>query len=378
MQVVLQLTRDCNFACAYCYQQHRPGPGMSARVAERAVEFLLDAGHSHVALTYFGGEPLLRRDVIETTLPRFMRMGAAREALITAKISTNGALLDDSFCRFAREHALFISLSVDGGPAAQDIGRRTREGGPTSHLVAQSLAALCRSKTPFCTYQVITPANAAHLARATDWLFERGSRLFVSTLDFGADWDEGALQTLASQYRALARRYGRWTRQGIDFHLAPFDGKISLHTRGASARRETCAAGVRQIAIDPEGFIYPCIEFLESDEFRIGHIDTGFDRDAGRAVLARFAGARPDECGGCGIKSRCGSSCACLNYRLTGRMRQVDELLCAHERIVTLAADRIGARLFKKQVRPFVGRQYNPHHHALSAVEAMFEEALKR
>jgi sulfatase maturation enzyme AslB (radical SAM superfamily) len=33
MQLVLRLTRDCNFACAYCYQAHRNGLGMSTAVA---------------------------------------------------------------------------------------------------------------------------------------------------------------------------------------------------------------------------------------------------------------------------------------------------------------------------------------------------------
>jgi uncharacterized protein len=62
MQLVLQVTRDCNFACTYCYQRHRKGSVMPAEVAERALRFVLEEpdlapGGRHVAVTYFGGEP---------------------------------------------------------------------------------------------------------------------------------------------------------------------------------------------------------------------------------------------------------------------------------------------------------------------------------
>jgi uncharacterized protein len=374
MQLVLQLTRDCNFACTYCYQSHRKGPGMTAEVAEQAVRFLLERGHAHVAVTYFGGEPLLERAAIEEIQPRLTRLGRERGALVTAKVSTNGALLDESFCRFARQHAVFVSLSTDGCPQAQDDGRPTTEGAPTSPLIERALAALAATRAPFATYSVITPRNVRFLARSVDWLFARGARILISTPDFGADWREPDLRTLAAQYRALARRYAAWSRRGIDFYLAPFDAKIAAHTRRREFRENRCAAGVRQLAVDAEGHLYPCIEFLESAKMRIGHVARGFD---GERTTACTTGERPQACTGCGIRERCGSTCACLNLRTAGSARGVSALLCEHERMVTLAADRIGARLWRRRNRAFLRRQYDPHHHVLSAIESLVQEALK-
>lgn len=378
MQLVLQLTRDCNFACTYCYQRHRPGPGMSAAVAERAVQMLLDRGHAHVAVTWFGGEPLLERALIETVQPRLAALGAARGALVTAKVSTNGALLDGSFCRFARRHALFVSLSTDGCPEAQDAGRPAVGGAPTSQLVERALRALTATRTPFATYSVVTPANVRLLPRSVDWLFARGARFLVSTLDMGAAWGPADLRALARAYRGLARRHARWTARGLDFYLAPFDGKIAAHTHGDAFRRDRCAAAVRQVAVDPDGFVYPCIEFLESPAHRIGHVDRGIDADLLRRWRTAHGGERPEECSGCGIRERCGSTCACLNLRTAGSLHGVTALLCAHERAVTLAADRLGTRLYRRRDRTFLRRQYEPHHHVLSAIEGMIEEASRR
>jgi uncharacterized protein len=197
----------------------------------------------------------------------------------------------------------------------------------------------------------------------------------ISTLDFGAAWDAADLAALAAGYRALARRYLAWTRARHDFYLAPFDAKIGARTHAADFRRDRCAASVRQYAVDPEGFIYPCIEFLESPAARIGHVDRGIDHAALAQWRAAHGGERPKECSGCGIRDRCGSTCACLNLRTAGSLRGVSDLLCAHERMVTLAADRIGAKLFAAKDRGFLRRNYDPHHHVLSAIESLLAEA---
>jgi uncharacterized protein len=374
MQLVLQLTRDCNLACTYCYQRHARGPGMTPALARRALEWAIRAGHSQIALTYFGGEPLLQRETIEATWPELRRAGLAQGALVSAKISTNGTQLDRSFARFARESALFVSLSVDGGPAVQDAGRPLASGGASSGLVERALESVAVERTPFASYQVITPRNCGELDESTAWLFERGSRLLASSLAVDQDWTQDDFERLQRSYAALARRYATWLESGERFYLAPFDSKVDARTRHADHRANSCCAGVRQYAIDPEGWIYPCIEFLEHPRWRIGHVESGIEPGAMTRLYAEHGGARPAECRECGIRERCASNCACLNLRTQGSLRAVDELLCAHERAVTLAADGIAARLFAKRDRRFLDRHYNPHHRPIEVLEELFQE----
>ncbi|MBK7874574.1 MAG: radical SAM protein [Planctomycetes bacterium] len=398
MQLVLQLTRDCNLACTYCYQRHARGASMSAETVRRSVDWAIDAGHAQLALTYFGGEPLLARDVIEATWPDLRRHGLARGALVSAKVSTNGTRLDRSFARFARETALFVSLSVDGGPEVQDAGRPFAEGRgaqehgvdaatrplprtsasngsrATSSAVERALEHLAAERTPFCAYQVITPSNARHLDASVAWLFERGARLFASALAVDQEWTQADFDALQASYAKLAVRYRRWLEAGERFYLAPFDSKLDQHTKLSRFKDGACRAGVRQFAIDPEGFLYPCIEFLESKTFRVGHVETGLDRAALRALWKEHGGTREEACDECGIRSRCASSCACVNLRTSGELRRADAVLCAHERAVTLAADELGAELFAKRERHFLDRQYNPQHGPLEVLEGLFTE----
>jgi uncharacterized protein len=374
MQLVLQLTRDCNLGCRYCYQRHSKGASMPAAVAERAVQWLLDEGYARVAVTYFGGEPLLNRATLEATWPALRRSGLARGSLVSAKVCTNGVELERSFARFARESALFVSLSTDGGPQVQDSGRPFTNGAPSSAAVERALEALVAERTPFATYQVVTPQNCSALAASTRWLFERGSRLLVSSLAVDQDWRPADFERLQESYAELAQLYASWLAAGERFYLAPFDAKIDAHTRLSTLDPASCCAGVRQYGVDPEGWIYPCIEFFEDTRWRIGHVERGIEAGALKQLYAEHGGVTPAECRECGIRSRCASSCACLNLRTKGKLRDVDALLCAHERAVTLAADLVAAELFARRERRFLDRHYNPLHRPLEVLEDLFGE----
>lgn len=374
MQIILQLTRACNLGCTYCYQRHRPGAGMTADVAERAVLCAIRDGHQRIALTYFGGEPLLERQMIEESWPALRHLGARAGAFVTAKISTNGVLLDRTFAAFAKRTGLFISLSVDGGPDAQNLGRPTVDHRPTSAAADRAIRALVDEGTPFSTYSVITPENVEFLDRSIEHLFERGARMMVTTLDFGAAWDDPALDRLSRAYKRLTRLYVKLLRSGHSFFLAPFDSKIQSRTKTGFSDRDSCRAGVRQIAVDPEGRIYPCIEFLESEANAIGDVDSGIDRARHRELNRRLAGQAPEACGECAISERCASQCACLNLRTNGAMRAVDALLCAHERILTLTTDRLAAHLMRKRNVAFLNRHFNPYHDALQIIDDVVQE----
>jgi uncharacterized protein len=89
-------TMGCNFDCPYCFEDHSPGK-MSAEVRDDVValaERMLDAsGSKDVHVTWFGGEPLLAPDVIESLSERLMTLVEERGGEYRASIITNGYLL---------------------------------------------------------------------------------------------------------------------------------------------------------------------------------------------------------------------------------------------------------------------------------------------
>ena len=63
MHYTLHLTDRCNLACTYCYV-HKGKTDMSLDTAKRVVDMAAAEGGHH-GIVFFGGEPLLCRDLME-------------------------------------------------------------------------------------------------------------------------------------------------------------------------------------------------------------------------------------------------------------------------------------------------------------------------
>lgn len=78
----LQLTERCNLDCRYCYVRRRPRPDpvdCAPDLCERFVDFALRESGKSVKITFFGGEPVLRPDLVRHTVA-YGRKAAARVA----------------------------------------------------------------------------------------------------------------------------------------------------------------------------------------------------------------------------------------------------------------------------------------------------------
>jgi uncharacterized protein len=97
-----------------------------------------------ISVVLHGGEPLL------AGVPALERLvSAVSEAVpdstrVRFGIQTNGVLLDDRFLDFFHRYGIRVGVSVDGGAAAHDRHRRTRDGRPSYAAVEAALTALAR------------------------------------------------------------------------------------------------------------------------------------------------------------------------------------------------------------------------------------------
>ena len=143
-------TMGCNFDCPYCFEDHGRGK-MSAEVQEDVVnlaERMLKASNTvDLHVTWFGGEPLLAPDVIESLSERLMALVEDRGGKYSATIVTNGYLLTqeiaDMLGRLKVERA---QITIDGIGATHDATRHLAGGGPTFERIVGNLRKL---KLPF-------------------------------------------------------------------------------------------------------------------------------------------------------------------------------------------------------------------------------------
>lgn len=331
MNFTLHLTADCNLDCEYCYLRHDHGR-MSEAVALAAVDLCCSYNNKKHGFSLFGGEPLLLRGVIE----RLTEYASGKDKPFSYKMTTNGTLLDESFMLLAKKRSIGIALSHDG--LIQDKKRRTLNGEGTFDLLESKIDLLLAYQPLAVAMQTVTVDTVKDMAESVEWLYHRGFTKINTAIDYrkNAGWDEDNMAELERQYRRIAEFSLEVFESDRPLQYLNFTSKIAaqLFNRGCIE----CKLGVRQPSIAPDGSIYPCNQFLNLPDYRMGDVFAGIDVKRQAKIYAE--GQRPvDSCKDCAIKARCRHACSCLNFSLTGHMDTVSPLQCLHERTLIAAAD---------------------------------------
>ena len=337
------LTYRCNLACEHCYLDAGGSPQVGTEnFADRSElgtqecfrvidEIAAFAPECMTILT--GGEPLLRRDILEI-------VQRAAERGLWVVVGTNGVKITENLARrLAEAGARGLSLSLDAlEPERHDAFRRVR--GAWRNTV-EGAEILNRAGLPFIVQTTAGAHNSGELDAIADFAYDRlaakvwnlyflvptGRGQFVSDIT-PAQYDD----VLTSLYR-IQRKYDR--RMLVNAKCAPHHIKTILAHGDAEARIRTyadgaggCPAGTHYMGIRPNGDVTPC-PYLP--------VFAGTLRSARLADLwassALFSDIRQrtslgGRCGACEMNGHCGG-CRARAYGVTGDLMGEDPL-CTH------------------------------------------------
>ena len=139
-------TMGCNFDCPYCFEDHFAGK-MTPEVQDDVVALatrLLDASNAKdIHVTWFGGEPLLAPDIVESLSERLMALAEERGGSYAAGIITNGYLLTQEIAdMLERCKVMTAQVTIDGLGATHNATRCLAGGGPTFDRIVSNLRDL--------------------------------------------------------------------------------------------------------------------------------------------------------------------------------------------------------------------------------------------
>jgi uncharacterized protein len=280
-------------------------------------------------------------------------------------------LLDDAFLDFAIRNDVLIAMSFDGVREAHDRHRLLASGGPTFDILSERLRNLLAVRPYSSVLLAVNPDTARHLANSVAFLLDLGCRYLIVSLNYAADWQEADFRVLGRQLRRLGKLYVQWTRAGRKFYLSPFEVKLSSHINRHCWRKERCELAQRQLSVDPQGYLFPCVQFPRAgpqSRWCIGHVARGIDEDA-RGRIHDESETEKEFCRACALKDRCHNTCGCLNWQTTGTINGISPVLCRYEQILTPIADRVGAQLYRKRDPLFLHKHYNAAYPVLSLLE---------
>ena len=373
MHLTLHLTARCNMRCRYCYTTHRESGDMTLEIAKAAIRLAreridLDSPDSSMGVIFFGGEPLLMRDLITRTVRHCKEQERETGQLFHYKITTNGLLLDERFLTDPDTSEIFVALSFDGNREAHDAHRVDTAGVGTYDRLTQKIELLLKHKPYAPVMMVITPETVKNYADSVQHAYAHGFHYLICSLNYAADWTERDIAELKRQYTTLADWYYRETVKEEKFYFSPFEVKIASHVFPGSCRKDRCELGQRQISVAPDGKLYPCVQFVGDEHYSIGDVWHGIDEER-RKALFDLNGEEKESCRDCAIRERCNHYCGCLNRQATGHIDRVSPVLCAHERAILPIADKLAARLYKGRNAMFIQKHYNDLFPLISLVE---------
>lgn len=353
MNFTLHLTERCNLDCTYCVNK-KCNSDMTEEIMRKACDLAFSKGNT-AGICFFGGEPLLRKDLIYKAFDYCTMLSEKTGKEIRYKMTTNGTLLDEEFISKAKEKNLEIGMSFDG--TAQDICRRYADGRGTLKDL-ERISKILLKKMPL-SYAMLTlsPDAVEKFSEAVEYLYSLGFKRVTATIAYGnrVSWTEEKLKILEKEFHKIAVFYSSLFEKGERFFFSPFDAKIRECISGYNPS-ERCHLGYRQMPVSTEGRLYACTQFMNDEDYCFGDVFTGVDTKKQIEIAKRSR--EPIECKDCALKGRCTNSCGCMNRLETGNENTVSPVQCAYERMLIGISDELGEELFKKYPEHFKKRYY--------------------
>lgn len=365
MNYTIHLTERCNLKCKYCYENKK-----EKEIDFKNIQYLIDneikEKSKYVVLNFYGGEPLLRKDLIYDTIA-YIKSKKSKTKFYFG-MTTNGTLLDDKFIQCIKQNNfLHVAYSFDGKKETQNLNRITVNGEGTFEIVESNAKKLLNNYQNVIAMVVVTRNNINMLKDNIEYLIEVGFRSFNLQFDYLQDWQDEELEIIKEQYSKVAKLYYNKILNEEDIDISVFDEKIMSHIKEGYNCNKDCNLGLKSINVGTDGKFYPCMQFVGDDRYIIGDCEKGIDILA-RNRLINQAGVENEIYKECSINRRCKHTCACKNYLTTKDINGLSPLICELERIIIEISDNMAEELYKQNSKLFIQKYYNKKYNILRQI----------
>ncbi|HCA30279.1 MAG TPA: thioether cross-link-forming SCIFF peptide maturase [Ruminococcaceae bacterium] len=354
----LHVTHDCNLRCKYCFAGQGVYGGekklMSQKVALSAIDFLIEKseGRRNLEMDFFGGEPLMNFDVIKKTVEYGRSLEKKHNKVFRFTTTTNGVLLNEEIADFLNREMNNVVLSFDGRRNVNDAMRPNAGGKGSYDSIVPKYRhfVTIRGDKDYYVRGTFTKNNldfTQDVLHMADLGFDQLSvEPVVSDPNLPFSIREDDLPRVFDEYDHLAQIMLERKKTGKSFNFFHF--MIDLDQGPCAIKRlRGCGCGNEYAAVDPNGDVYPCHQFVGQPEWKMGSVLTGeYDLD----IKDRFAHSTvydKPECRKCWAKFYCSGGCNANNNQYMGDILHSHFLSCELEKKRLECAIMIKAALYE-------------------------------
>lgn len=274
MEYYIFVTYNCNMFCSYCSARavlsHRRADGETAPDISRITDYVKrdiaarSLGNTRNRIVFFGGEPLLACDVIRKVLV------ATRGLDMDYWLYTNGLVLDTAPLDILSRMGLIL-VSLDGDKQSHERHR----GVGTYDVIMDNIAAV-RRKVSVPILGRITVEESTDCFRSVSNVLRITDSVYWQIVN-KPHFSQPA-QFIHAYQQGLKRLFEFWLEElydGVNLGVIPFQAVADSLLDPATSPRNPfrCGCGTSLQAIDLDGRIYECDEYVGTSSGQIGCVE---------------------------------------------------------------------------------------------------------
>lgn len=343
-QIILELTQKCNLRCKYCiYNEYNPAyrdftnQDMDWDVAKRAIDYAREHSGKKIAVTFYGGEPLVRFDLLKKCIDYCLETIKDKE--LTFSLSTSLTLMTPQIAEYiASIKGCSVLCSIDGPDFIHDAYRVSADKKGTHKKAIQGLRYLVEamgekgSKRIIINTVVCPPYSKAKLDMIQDffdsleWLpsevtkkcdYVEGGSLrdedidltFLDSEEDKEDYKKGEIDSIRAW--ALDNVLEKNDNRGYSFGVGK-DNLIRIHNRILCDkpskyihRNGCCIPGNRRIYVKVNGDFSLCEKVGDCPD--IGNVYEGVDiGKVKKYYIEEYENKSIGDCSNCWAVNICG------------------------------------------------------------------------
>ncbi|MCI9448822.1 MAG: SPASM domain-containing protein [Clostridiales bacterium] len=316
----INICQCCNLSCKYCFADDGVYGGEPKYMDRTLLECIIKKFVSGIMksgnngnIVLFGGEPLLAYDLICTAVELVKKLTAGISQQVAIDIFTNATLINKEFIRFLTKNTnVRLLISLDGPPSINNRFRTSPSFGVAERVgqVIQELSK-CISISRIILRCTISDTEI-NLVERIEYFVSLGIESIVMDAAFCIGYNniprhEEILRSITSQLPDIANYLIRHPNIQVNL-ISEMTARLLSPDINRGYRTSQCPAGTKYLAIDSDGYVFPCHFFVGDSDHKITHIANGFVQND----ISEMYGLKINEyfkCKNCSYSSLCEGFC---------------------------------------------------------------------
>lgn len=329
----------CNLNCTYCFYKDEENNrsvgcrGVMGLETARALIEKSSAVSEAVLFLFQGGEPTLAGlDFFKGFLDIEKEYPGTR---FYHSLQSNGINIDDRWADFFKDNHFLVGISLDGGPALNNIYRLDGNGNPTSKYVNSATRILERHQVEFNILAVVTAELADNANYCWNFLVGHNymHQQYIPCMDpIGSDGSEPYHLTSEAYGAFLCRLFDLWYESMANetyVSVRTFENFMDMVMGYKAESCDMCGRCNISYVVESDGDVYPC-DFYCLDRYYLGNIAkddfTALDEKRRATGFIEESKILPSDCRSCPAYVICRGGCrryrdAGGRYRFCGAMK---------------------------------------------------------